>query len=657
MRGHGVDHKTFKGIVAMRLSLIKMIWLPSGQRELEEEVLKDVSVDEAWKHFAWHQEECAPRLAGTAAEKKQVEHYRKNLEEWGVPLVVNEYDAWVVDGPTWGPDKSPDVFAEVTVTYPEEKSLECVDRSGSTPPEGLEAGLVDIGKLPEGKISEENVKGKITIIFPTEQASTRPLAQADIRQLMNYGAVGHIEVSWRPFIRQGARAAGRFSVGNPTPEELETLIDLPVVAITKAEGEYLKELMEKGLVRVNLRNRTLIKWKKALQPYVKITGSADPEKHVVVGGHQDAIGAGATCNSAGLAVLLEFLRVLWKHRDKLRRSVKWLLWSGHESGTSSTGSIWYLDEFWDDIMRNCVATYTVDTPFIAKAGLSKGAVGYRSKNCPELRSFHEQVIRDIVPREHWDIEATTDTWLPGEKYVGLSCNHRIRAGDNTWWPWDIGVPSIFDGKRNSRISPYAHTVHDTIEVGGTPELMEDPIKVLLVSVLRACNCPVLPFEFIGVAEQYIEALTDYQNKGKGVYDMTPLIDMAEKLKRSAKELDDTIHSLMEKYEKADVDKKSSFEKVFNDINKALMKMSRILNPPFFSTLKRGKYSYDLHGAVVHPIPSLLPVVELTEMDPNSSEFKALRTKMVRARNRVADTLNDAIDLTEETTSKIETFSQ
>jgi hypothetical protein len=111
--------------------------------------------------------------------------------------------------------------------------------------------------------------------------------------------------------------------------------------------------------------------------------------------------------------------------------------------------------------------------------------------------------------------------------------------------------------------------------------------------------------------------------------------------------------MMDAYERtAD---KENFEKFFKIVNKALMKMSRILNPTFFALQSRGKYTPDIYGGLSHPIPSLLPVVKLSTLDPESSEYKSLKTKVVRARNRVSDTLNDAIELAIDTVSRIENF--
>jgi hypothetical protein len=550
-------------------------------------------------------------MAGDPNQKKQVDYYRKFMNKHGIPLQVLEFDCWAADGATWGPEKSPNIFAEASVINPEERKLDCVDRAGSTGPEGVEGELVNIGRGTDADIEAADVKGKITIVYHPGEIGIGTFPDPNFnslnyRLLKRLGVKAHINVSWRPFIRQGAQIYNRISYGNPDPEELEALVDLPVIETSKADGEYVKSLMEEGPVTVRVVNKTTYKWQRGLNAFVEVMGTADTDRFVFLQCHHDAIGGSATCPSNGNAVMLEFLRVLWKHRDKLKRNVKWLLWTGHEPYDYNVGCTWWAEQNWNDVKKNCIATIGQDTPFIAKAGLCPGAVGFRSKNSLEVRKFHEQVILDVVPREDWDVEATEDGFFLGDEYVGLSAKG---AGWGGYIP--MGIPSMGNGRRNSKISPYAHMIEDTIEVGGTPDLFENHIKVL----------------------------SGHQNNGRSTYDLMPLIKTAQEIKRKAKRLDEEIASLLERYECSDGRQKERFEEFFeNVVNTGLMKMSRT----FYRSPLR--------------LPGLAPVEELATLDPDSSEFKALRTKLDRARNRVSDTFTDAIEIIENTLQQIGSFS-
>ncbi|MDH5200273.1 MAG: hypothetical protein OEW93_05245, partial [Candidatus Bathyarchaeota archaeon] len=68
---------------------------------------------------------------------------------------------------------------------------------------------------------------------------------------------------------------------------------------------------------------------------------------------------------------------------------------------------------------------------------------------------------------------------------------------------------------------------------------------------------------------------------------------------------------------------------------------------------RGRYDQDYYGAeYVRPIPILQPVSELAALNPDSTEFKALKTKLVRARNAVSDAIEDATWISELTIDRI-----
>ena len=83
----------------------------------------------------------------------------------------------------------------------------------------------------------------------------------------------------------------------------------------------------------------------------------------------------------------------------------------------------------------------------------------------------------------------------------------------------------------------------------------------------------------------------------------------------------------------------------------MMKISRIMNPVNYTL--RERYDQDYYGAeYIQPIPILRPVEELAKINPDSTEYKALRTKLVRARNKVMDTIKDATFIAEHTAEKI-----
>jgi len=83
----------------------------------------------------------------------------------------------------------------------------------------------------------------------------------------------------------------------------------------------------------------------------------------------------------------------------------------------------------------------------------------------------------------------------------------------------------------------------------------------------------------------------------------------------------------------------------------MMRISRTLNPVNYTL--RGRYDQDYYGAeYVRPMPILQPVSELAALNPDSTEFKTLKTKLVRARNTVSDALDKAVWLSSYATERL-----
>jgi len=76
-----------------------------------------------------------------------------------------------------------------------------------------------------------------------------------------------------------------------------------------------------------------------------------------------------------------------------------------------------------------------------------------------------------------------------------------------------------------------------------------------------------------------------------------------------------------------------------------------MNPVNY-TLK-GRYDQDYYGAeYVQPMPILRPVSELATLNPDATEYKTLRTKLVRARNVVSDAIGEATLFSKYATDRI-----
>jgi Zn-dependent M28 family amino/carboxypeptidase len=93
---------------------------------------------------------------------------------------------------------------------------------------------------------------------------------------------------------------------------------------------------------------------------------------VLVHGHYDSWDVGIGDNATGDSTLLELARVLWTHRDALRRSVKIAWWPGYSTGRYA-GSTWFVDAFVLELDRNCLARINCDSPGCRWAAALGGA--------------------------------------------------------------------------------------------------------------------------------------------------------------------------------------------------------------------------------------------------------------------------------------------
>ncbi len=136
---------------------------------------------------------------------------------------------------------------------------------------------------------------------------------------------------------------------------------------------------------------------------------------------------------------------------------------------------------------------------------------------------------------------------------------------------------------------------------------------------------------------------------KSDFDLTALMRQVEELQRNAEILNKSVEKNLSDYEHTAKDIRTEFN--FKEINSGLMELSRILNPALSS--KVGKYGQDPLGSKFKSVPTLQPLEKLKLMDSSSDEYKALRTSLLRGRNKLSDALNSANRILAGTLNKIQ----
>ena len=563
-------------------------------------LLESLSVERAFEHIRWLTEEVGERISGTEEERKAAKYLRQVMGDYGLETELQEFEVY----------NSVPLHAELKVLSPEFRVIEAQAQghSTSTLPEGVTGELLYLGAGSEADYEGREIKGKIVLA----ELSYSPPRPEKARLAACHGAKALVIMNWGrdkdPYLPKGAVKA---VWGNPTPENFADIPRIPVLGISRAAGEYLKDLLSRSEVHVQLRAECVQRWDKVLQPLGRIRGTEEPEKFVLVGGHFDAWGKGATCNAAGNGLMLELARVLNQFRSQLRRSVVFAFWNGHEIAEAA-GSTWYVDNFWDDITENAVAYINVDSP-----GL-KGTHIYKCRATLELKRFVQEVGRQILGEE------------------GLFEPMRGKMADQSFY--GVGVPSImgrtvFDERtlekfHGATLGWWYHSDNDTLDKIDKEQFLKT-MEMNLGYIFRLCSDEVLPMEFVTVAEDFVDRLRQIRPLEKGFLKLSSLIRRARELKEEAEKLE------LLKRRIGDV-------KEIAVMNDGLIKLSRILLPVLNTIV--GKYGQDSYGLsnLDFPIPALYQLEEFSNLKPNDTNYKLLWTKLLRERNRVADALGAAV---------------
>ena len=215
----------------------------------------------------------------------------------------------------------------------------------ATPPEGLEAELVEVGSLQELESLGDEARGKVVFFNrPMDRAWTDPFAA--------YGAAADQRVRGA----SAASAKGALAVlvrsltfrkdDHPHTGMLaydEGAGRVPAAAVSTNDADFLSDLIKSGRavqVRLSLDCEDL-------GPVVtanvvgEITGSELPDEVVLVGGHLDSwdLGLGAHDDAAGCAAAVEALRLIKACGIKPKRTVRAVMFMDEEFG--GTGGRYY----------------------------------------------------------------------------------------------------------------------------------------------------------------------------------------------------------------------------------------------------------------------------------------------------------------------------
>lgn len=501
------------------------------------------------------------------------------------------------------------VPARVEIVGPPSEVLpaQTLGYSRSTPPEGLQLGLIDamaggVGDYPP------QAGGRAALVNGFEPPATPEKARA----ALSHGAAALVYVSPPARDQELAFRAIKSVWGVPAPEELHSMPRLPAVAVSHEAGQRLRQLLGAGRsVSVRLvAEQPEPTWEPmhdvvaTLEP----AGGPDGAEYVLLHAHLDSWDPGITDNLTGAVLALELARA-FRSRPGRRRGLIVCLWDGHEIAEAA-GSSWYLERHWELVRDHVVCQVNIDSPGIVDARR------VLARQTPEMLRFQQRThaalgLQDVVyaPLDRSFDQSFFGAGLPGCLVFGHGA---AEPGGE--------LPTMW----------YTHTREDTLERFGRAHFQQfATVYAAYLSELTAVAR--LPFDFRAYVDRLEQAMAGWSAEGRSAADR-PGLDLDP--------LSDDLRALRSALATLDRLPDPAF-------NERARRLARLLISALYTTV--SPYRQDRYGATEFSatFPALAHLEALSAPAvPARPEAppEAWLAGAVRERNRLADTLRRAREM-------------
>jgi hypothetical protein len=576
-----------------------------------DDILRDLSVDNAWAHIEHITRQIPGRLAGSPSSRRMAEYAYESFTRAGLTSQMHEFPGLV----------SFPEGATVRILAPEQREIEANTLGHSASTDGIEGELIYVGSGAESEYEGKDVRGRITL----SELSYSPARHEKAYIAWKLGSSAQIMMNWGDEQNEAIPFGSMKSAwGNPTPETLASeMPDLPCVGIARTEGLRLKALCQQGSVRIWL-NATADNGWKPLTMTTAESGTASDRQFLLLGGHMDSWpGPQATDNAAGDACIMELARVFNAHQDELRRGIVAGLWMGHETGTMISSSR-FADTQWDRLRRDCVGYLMIDQPGIT------GSSVWHLDSTDDIQAYATRAAAEMLggmPIQWHRQQKNGDSSFFG---VGLAC----LGGEMSFTDEEIQRTAL------ASLGWWHHSVHNTIDKVDR-DLLAIHLRVYANWVWGLLTEPILPHEYAPLATRFADRLREFAGYDVPGIDMAGAAARAEEFNTLATQLDAQSAAWRQRLAGGATDG----ERAADVLNDAKLRLSRTL-VPIASTVV-GPYGQDRYGHIwqTQMIPSLVPYPTLAAMDRGSEAFQTWWVALIRARNRVVDALDHATRIT------------
>ena len=358
------------------------------------------------------------RFAGTESEARAREFLRHRLASMGLEVTSHEvpYDGWQRGNATLTHLASPP------------RSLPChsLGRSPATPPDGVTAEVVDLGRGTEEEFTRRagKLRGRFALVHHEYMFSTEHVhRRRKYEWAQQHGAVGFMIASHLP---GDTLVTGSSSSGTPDA--------IPALGISQETAAVLTRESGDAPI-VNVKIEVIHQPSVAENLIVDIPGST-PEQ-VVLCAHYDGhdLAQSAIDNASGVACVLAIARLLAPRVPSLKRGLRVALFTVEEWGLM--GSREYVDELTAAERDNLKLVVNLDA-VVGSPRLTALTSGF-DELAPFLRSVSEQL--GIALGSHAPMMANSDHYnfarvgIPALRLVAgfnepqSQLRHLLTAGD------------------------------------------------------------------------------------------------------------------------------------------------------------------------------------------------------------------------------------
>ena len=387
------------------------------------------------------------RFAGTDGEREGAEFIARKFDEYGMDSVSIEefpFDAW-----RRGADARLAITGEISRAIP---SI-ALPYGAPTPPDGIEAEIVDIGPGSAKDVERHRDQIRNRIVISEASAAHRSEVYG---RIIKAGALAYVMPGRAPGMILPTGCVSFGAAGK-----------IPAVGIPYESGQFLQRLLENGPVRVRLHTYDTVEPGTCRNVVGEVRGTEHPDELVVVGGHMDShdVAPGAVDNASGVTCAIEAARLVSLQRTHIKRTVRCIGFGGEEVGL--LGSYDYADRHASE-MAQIRLMLNLDCVVMSRP---KGFVFHKIPGAGAYVESLRMQMREPLP------------------FIDRVHNH------SDHFPFLMkGVPTaeIGGGRFDPRVKAFAHMAGDTPDKVSFTDLREEAALAARL-LLRAANDPNWPF--------------------------------------------------------------------------------------------------------------------------------------------------------------------